>query len=99
MAEYKYQGKTFQVEENSDCKWEVTDGVNTAYIGLHPSINSEAQTLYQVEIKNTRGGQSTPQAAIDTACVLLIKYRDRVSPEDACKAMSEYVRNLDPLKQ
>ena len=98
MKDYEYQGEIFQVDD-SGCngleEWEmkVTDGKSIA--SITPQITRHS--LYIVAIPGqVQSSSNTPKEAINTACKLLIDYRPVVLPtsEDACKALSEFVKNL-----
>ena len=98
MKEYKYQGEIFQVDDSGcdgSSEWElkVTDGKGIALITAHITRNSQYQVVFPDQAQSS---SKTPEEAVNTACKLLIDYRPVALPtsEDACKALSEFVKNL-----
>lgn len=92
MAKYEYQGETFELAESDDCEIKVSDGTNTVSI----TLNRGGPTVYKVS--TVKGGwwwhHDSMQDAVNRACLELGKARTDVSPDDACKEMSEFVANL-----
>ena len=92
MKEFKYEGETFQVDDSGGCEIEVSDKVNT--ISITP--NSGGPSVYRVS--TVKGSwwwhTNSVQESVDKACRELIESRTAVTPEDACKALNEFVESL-----
>ncbi len=92
MKEYKYQDETFQVDDSGGCEIKVSDRVHT--ISITP--NKDGPSGYKVS--TIKGGwwwhTNSVQESVDRACRELIESRTAISPEDACKALSEFVQDL-----
>ena len=93
MAEYKYDGETFQVEKVSDCEARVTDGQFVVSITKDTQIDG----VYAVTLQG--GGwmkADSPESAFDKAGSYLVKARKAMNnkPTDPCKALSEFVDKL-----
>ena len=92
MKDYKYEGEIFQVDDSVGCEIKVSDGVNTISI----TRNNGGPSVYRVS--TVKGGwwwhtNSVPES-VDRACLELIQSRKAITPEEACKALSEFVKNL-----
>ena len=92
MAKYEFQGETFQIDDTGDCEVKVSDNVNSVSI----TLNSGGPTVYKVS--TVKAGwwwhHDSMEDAVNRACRELIKARSDISPDDACKEMSEFVANL-----
>ena len=92
MKEYKYKGEMFQVGATDSCELKVSDKVNT--ISITP--NTGGPSVYRVS--TLKGGwwwhTNSVEQSIDRACQELVESRTAISPEEACKALSEFANNL-----
>ncbi len=90
--EYKYEGDTFQVEDSDGREVTVSDGMNTLTI----TLNKGGPSLYRVS--TVKGSwwwhTNTPEESINRACRELIEHRKSISPEEAYKALSDFVDEL-----
>ena len=98
MEKYEFEGATFQVDFSGcdgSSEWEikVTDGKSTASITWNAGGNS-MYGVTQLE-SGTRWSLNSEKKAIEQACRAVAEYSARVatSPEDACKALMELVKN------
>lgn len=92
MKEYKYQGETFYVDDSGSCEIKVSDKVNT--ISITP--NSDGPSVYKVS--TVKGGwwwhTNSVKESVDRACRDLLESRNATTPEEACKALGEFVASL-----
>ena len=90
--EYKYQGETFQVEDLDGHEVTVSNGLNILSI----TLNKGGPSLYRVS--TVKGGwwwhTNTSEESINRACRELIEHRQSISPEEAYKALSDFVDDL-----
>lgn len=91
---YIYSGEKFQVDDSADCEVKVTNGINTVLI----TYNNTGSSVYRVSLMGTDTwwALNTPEESVVQACRGLAKYRAKTSnsPEDACKALHEFVEQL-----
>lgn len=92
MAKFEYQGEIFQIDDSGDCEIKVSDGTSTVSI----TLNSGGPTVYKVS--TVKAGwwwhHDSLDDAVARACRELVKARTDISPDHACKEMSEFVANL-----
>ena len=98
MEKYEFKGVTFQVDDSGcdgSSEWEikVTDGKSTASITWNVGGNS-IYGVTQLE-SGARWTPNSEKKAIEQACRAVAEYSARAatSPEDACKALMEFVKN------
>ena len=98
MEKYEFEGATFQVDDSGcdgSSEWEikVTDGKSTASITWNAGGNS-IYRVTQLE-SGTRWFLNPKKEAIEQACRAVAEYSARAatSPEDACHALMEFVKN------
>lgn len=92
MADYEYEGEKFQVVDVGGSETKVSDEVNI--ISITP--NNSRSSNYRVT--HTDSGwwfkATEPKESLDQACWMLIRLRDTITPDQACKDMSELVKTL-----
>ena len=92
MAEYEYQGEKFQMDDSGSCEIKVSDNANT--ISITP--NTAGPSVYRVS--TVKGGwwwyTNTVKESVERACRELVESRTNISKGDACKELSEFVKNL-----
>ena len=92
MKEYKYKNETFKLEAADSCEIKVSDKVNT--ISITP--NTGGPSVYRVS--TVKGSwwwhTNSVEESINRACQELVESRKAISPDEACKALSEFVNNL-----
>ena len=92
MKEYKYKGQTFQVDAAGGCEMKVSDSKNTITI----TPNSSGASVYRVS--TVKGGwwwhTNTVEESLNRACRELLESGTAISPEEACKALADFVGKL-----
>lgn len=92
MKEYEFQGETFQVDASGGCEMKVSDKENTITI----SLNNGGPSVYKVS--TVKGGwwwhTNTVEESLNRACRELLESRKAIAPEDACKALTDFVEAL-----
>ena len=92
MAYYKYNGETFHVDGVGDCQIKVSD--DEYFVSISPRPGSGGYTISTAGGRARFGGNSV-EDAVRNACQELIEDRTRPSQDELCKAMAEFVENLD----
>lgn len=90
MAEYKYQGETFEVDSSDNCEVKVSDGLNTVRV----VVNGGG---YQFRSPTGVSGliTDTVQDSVESACRELVRMKSLLSRDYACKELSEFVHKLE----
>ena len=92
MKEYEYKGETFYIADSGSCEIKVSDKANT--ISITP--NNAGASVYRVS--TVRGGwwwhTNSVKESVDRACRELLESRSATTPEEACKALGEFVDTL-----
>ena len=99
MKQYEYQGRTFYIEDTGECEITVSDGAYTVRITrTENESNRRRGYAYAYGFTDFYDSllASTVEEAVEGACEQLLNRRPPVTmtPEDACRALSEFVENL-----